>query len=541
MTADTPLLSLRVLESAGAALRAGDLARAESLAQAVLAAHPDLADAAHILGVIAHRRGQNLEALPLIDRALALNDANAEAHGNRGTVLCALSRFADAVQSFDTAIASGAASAETHCNRGLALHELGRFGEATESFRKSLQLQPDLPAAHAGLAATLCECGEHQAAVDHEAQAFAGRTDWNSRMDRLVAEQRYAEATQLLDYAMHRIMRTSATNVRVYDHESGPGHSTDQSIRRVLVDRSHHLMHPADTEDLARSCGLPVRLADFAAAPPDELGLTADTLAIYSHGILMARSATLRALKRTEPACTVVAWSFANHVSYLANTMLATAADVLFPAHAMPVNYMARWAAGPLGPVVPLALFQWSRPELARLCNDCRGEPRSDALSGHFSLYAAASQRNRLIVEAIRRWPDADLSLRRGWRYHALSPRDRFLRWRRFKCSLVLPVHGDLSMRFFDALAAGQVPIVARDILDFDRIIPPRLQASLPVVRLERYDLEALRAAHAAAIAAFDRGGEVAAAERQRFVVQEHTLAHRIRDIVAHVAGAKRP
>jgi hypothetical protein len=199
---------------------------------------------------------------------------------------------------------------------------------------------------------------------------------------------------------------------------------------------------------------------------------------------------------------------------------------------------MARYAAAALGPVVPMALFQWSRPELEYLYRDSRTEARSGALSGHFSLYASAPQRNRLVVEAMRHWPDADLSLRRGWRYHTRSPRDRFLCWRRFKCSVVLPVHGDLAMRFFDALASGQVPIVPRDILDFDRVIPPDVQASLPVVRLERYDFDALRAAHAEAIAAFDRGGEAAAAERQRFVLEQHTLAHRIRDIVAHVAGA---
>lgn len=496
----------------------------------VRAAQPDHADASHLLAVAAHRRGRHAEALRLIDFSLALDATNAEAHGNRGTILCALSRFADAVGSFDIAIAAGSASADVFCNRGLALHELAEFDAAEASFRAALRLQPNLPAAHAGLAATLCERGAHAAALDHEARAFAGRGDWNTRIDRLVAAERYGEAAQLLDQAMQRVPPSDAP-ARHARGRAAP-------VRRVILDRGHHLMHAADAGDISEACGLPVRLADFAAAPAGEQGFAADTLAIYSHGILQARSATLRSLKRAEPGCTVAAWSFANHISWLANTMLAAAADAVFPAHVTPIDYMARWAAAPLGPVVPLALFQWSRPELARLSHDCRDEHRSDALSGHFSLYAAAERRNRLIVEAMQRWPDADLSLRRGWSYHALSPRDRFLRWRRFKCSLVLPVHGDLSMRFFDALAAGQVPIVARDIPDFDRVIPPHVQASLPIVRLERYDVDALRAAHADAIAAFDRGGEAAATERQRFVMQGHTLAHRIRDIVAHVADA---
>jgi len=250
----------------------------------------------------------------------------------------------------------------------------------------------------------------------------------------------------------------------------------------------------------------------------------------------MATAAPLRAIKNAAPSCPLVAWNLANHTAYLANALLAAAADVTFPAHVTPLDYLTRWVRGP---VVPLALFQWSRPTLDRLYRECRGEPRSDRLSGHFALYPAAERRNRLVAEAIEAWPEVELSLQRGWRYHARSPRDRFLSWRRCKSSAALPVSGDLSMRFFDALGAGQVPIVPRDVIDFDRVIPPADQASLPVVRLESYDVAALRAAHAEAIAAFDRGGEAAAEARHRYVLKHHMLAHRIRDIVGHV-GAMR-
>src|SRR5262249_49392627 len=44
--------------------------------------------------------------------------------------------------------------------------------------------------------------------------------------------------------------------------------------------------------------------------------------------------------------------------------------------------------------------------------------------------------------------------------------------------------------------ATGQVPIVASNILDLDRVVPPDLQASLPVIRLHDYTVPALREAH---------------------------------------------
>ncbi|HML10013.1 MAG TPA: hypothetical protein VK432_04070 [Stellaceae bacterium] len=277
-----------------------------------------------------------------------------------------------------------------------------------------------------------------------------------------------------------------------------------------------------------------MQLADLSAVTPADFEAGADTLVIYSHGIRRATATPLRAIKKAAPDCPIIAWNFANHVAYLANARLAGSADMTFPAHVTPIDYLARWRCGP---VVPLALFQWPAATLSRLYQDCRGEPRSNRLSGHFSLYPVAQRRNRLIAEAIETWPEADLSLRRGWRYHEASPRDRFLTWRRAKSSVVLPVAGDLSMRFFDALAAGQVPIVTRDILDFDRVIPLADQAALPVIRLERYDVESLRAAHAAAIAAFDRGGEAQAQMRHCYVLRRHMLAHRILDIFRQVTG----
>jgi tetratricopeptide (TPR) repeat protein len=518
-----------LLQRAAAAQRTGNFAQAEWLCKEILLAQPDHRDALHLLGVIAHRQGRNQEALAHIERALRLGQVTAELHANCGTVLCALSRHADALASFDRALEAGPPTAELHGNRGLALYELGRFADALTAYRAALALQPNLAQAHSGMAAALCELGRPREAVDYEASGLSLRTDRNSRINQLIAAERYAEAVALVDEAM------SAAGPR--RDVGGPRReSARRTIQRVVVDCGHHLMHPAEASDLAEACALPVRLIDLSRVSPADCGAQADTLVIYAHGIWQAASAPLRALKRAVPGCTVAVWHFANHTSYLANAALAASADVVFPAHVTPIDYLVRWARSPPEPVVPLALFQWPTAMLARLYRECRGEVRSDALSGHFSLYAVAARRNRLIAEAIEAWPDADLSLRRGWRYHAASPLDRFLRWRCFKCSVSLPVCGDLSMRFFDALAAGQVPIVPRDIIDFDRIISPADQSTLPVIRLEDYSLEALRAAHHAAITEFNRGGEAAAEARHCYVLQRHMLAHRIRDIVTYVA-----
>jgi hypothetical protein len=184
---------------------------------------------------------------------------------------------------------------------------------------------------------------------------------------------------------------------------------------------------------------------------------------------------------------------------------------------------------------VPSCLAQWTERQLRRYYADAQGAPRSHRLHGHMAFYPVATRRNRLAHEVARSMPDSDVRLTFGRAYHELGARERFERWRAFKTSLHLPVLGDLSMRVFDALAAGHVPIVPADTRDLDKAIPPAEQRRLPIVRLSEYTVAAVRAAHAEALAAFDAGGEAQAALRHRYVLENHMLGHRVRDIVRHV------
>lgn len=352
---------------------------------------------------------------------------------------------------------------------------------------------------------------------------------WNGRIDRLVVAEQYDRAVALLETAVPACLPPQRPS-----HASAAARRTAAPLTRIVVDNAHQVMKAASVDDIVEACGVPVQFADLRGASPDAFAAQ-DTLVICAGGLDAGQIEAVRAIKAAGPRCTVAAWHFDNHHCYLWNALLAAAVDLSFPAHATPRAYLARWARDRrCGPIVPLCVTQWPRPVLEALYADCRDEPRADALTGHFAYFPIARKRNLLIDEARRRWPEAELTLGFGFQrdYHAQSARDRFLSWRRYKTSVALPVAGDLSNRFFDALASGQVPIVPRDGLDFDRVIPPAEQERLPVVRLEAYSLEALRAAHASAIAAFDRGGEAQAAERHRFALAHHMLADRIRDIV---------
>jgi tetratricopeptide (TPR) repeat protein len=347
----------------------------------------------------------------------------------------------------------------------------------------------------------------------------------NSRIDRLVAQGQYESAANTAAKAADRptLQRQTAPFLRRHGV---------MSLERVVVHNGHPLTRAADADDIAASCGCSVFLADLHRTPIEHYA-SPGALIVFSSGIDAAQWTRVDEIRRVAPSSPIVAWLFDSHHCYLWNRLLARAADISFPSHATPIDYLRDPNhSGLVGRVIPLAVTQWSRPELTSLYRDTADERRSDQLHGMFGFHKVAHRRNVFIdLLAAARYENT-LGFIEVDRYLGLPARERFLAWRRHKTSLCIPVNGDLSTRFFDALAAGQIPIVPMDIPDFDRVIPPTVQRALPVIRLRDYSIEAAEEAHAAALAAFDARGEEGALRRHRFVLERHMLAHRIGEIV---------
>src|SRR6266404_4629426 len=84
--------------------QAGNLQQAEYLYRQILQTDPRQADALHLLGLIAHQRGQHDAAIDLIRRALASNPGVAGYHANLGLVYLAANRPAEAAACFEQVV-----------------------------------------------------------------------------------------------------------------------------------------------------------------------------------------------------------------------------------------------------------------------------------------------------------------------------------------------------------------------------------------------------------------------------------------------------
>ncbi len=177
----------------------GELHQAALLYRQILQAHPDHADALHLLGVIETQLGRAESGLEWISRSLAINPGQPVAVANagnalmalaryaqaqecyeralqlwpdyhlalfgRGNALAALARFDDALCSFDRALVISPGFTPALCARGSVLLKLQRSAEALDIYDQALGLAPGLAQAHLGRGSALLALGDHAGAA----------------------------------------------------------------------------------------------------------------------------------------------------------------------------------------------------------------------------------------------------------------------------------------------------------------------------------------------------------------------------------------
>ena len=167
------------LAEAVAAHRRGRLELAEPIYRDILRKAPDHADALHLLGLVAHQRGDQAEAVRLIGRAMRLDPAKAAYANSIGLALLAQGRPDEAAASHSPwplpASRTWRRRTTTSATRGWpAATPVG----AIAAYRRAIALRGDYAEAHANLAAALRRTGDLAAAGAAAERALAIRPDY---------------------------------------------------------------------------------------------------------------------------------------------------------------------------------------------------------------------------------------------------------------------------------------------------------------------------------------------------------------------------
>ena len=157
----------------------GRLDEAGTLYREVLARDPNKAGIVHYnLGVLAEKRGRQLEALELFDAAIQALPSFADAHEHMGHILLLRGNLEKAAESFERALRFSPARVTALNNLGLAMLRQKKFEDAAVSFRKALAINPSLAEAHYNLGLALAAIGSADEAAEHYEAALRIRPDF---------------------------------------------------------------------------------------------------------------------------------------------------------------------------------------------------------------------------------------------------------------------------------------------------------------------------------------------------------------------------
>lgn len=145
---------------------AGKLSEAEGIYREILQLQPDNPLVLHYLGVVAHQRDDNDQAVALIGKALAIEPGYAEAYSNLGLALKAQGELEEAIASYDKAIDLNPEFIAAYNNLGIALHEQGKFDEAVTAYEKAISLNPQHAISYNNLGNALKDKGRLDEAIE---------------------------------------------------------------------------------------------------------------------------------------------------------------------------------------------------------------------------------------------------------------------------------------------------------------------------------------------------------------------------------------
>lgn len=139
---------------------------AEMAYRAIIQRQPRNADAHHLLGVLLQQAGHPEQAIPYIERAIAILPGSAQFHSSLGRAHYALSHSEQALAPLRRATELEPRAAATWCDLGAVLQARGEIDEAEKYFRRALVLEPGHVMSRYNLAILLKQRGDIAGAVE---------------------------------------------------------------------------------------------------------------------------------------------------------------------------------------------------------------------------------------------------------------------------------------------------------------------------------------------------------------------------------------
>ena len=175
-----PRVSAELLSEGVTLHKLGKLDEAAEFYHRSLRDNPRDAEAFHLLGVIAHQRGDQATAIRRIRQAVAIDGPKAVYLSNLGVAYRTSGRTAEAIETLEQAVELDPAPAGTRYNLANALKDASRYSEAAAAYRASLDRDGQNPEAWTGLGDALRWLKEFDESVLCHNRAIELRQSWQA-------------------------------------------------------------------------------------------------------------------------------------------------------------------------------------------------------------------------------------------------------------------------------------------------------------------------------------------------------------------------
>jgi tetratricopeptide (TPR) repeat protein len=165
--------------------RAGRLDDAAAIYAAILASNPSSGAAMHLLGVIAHQRGDHERARQLIEAALSFYPNDPGMLSNLGLVLQALGDNDGAMRAFQASVLVRPQNSAAWFNLGNLMTAAGRLDESIEAYQQTLLVEPDHAEACNNLGVALFSKGDAAGAIAAYQRAVATKPEYVNALSNL--------------------------------------------------------------------------------------------------------------------------------------------------------------------------------------------------------------------------------------------------------------------------------------------------------------------------------------------------------------------
>ena len=216
-----------LLDQAGRLLSAGKGAEALPIVERAVALARTNPEAAHMLGVCHLQAGNLASGIEALKKAVMLAPANSAILNHLGVALCQSSKTGEGITALQSAVKLSPAFGEARNNLAHALNQAGDLAGAAREYGQVTRLTPQLTPAWQGLASALHKSGDVQAALAAAREAsdrFPGHSGFHASIGRILMDLRQpreAEAAFRKALALDPSNGDAANNLGTLVEEGG--------------------------------------------------------------------------------------------------------------------------------------------------------------------------------------------------------------------------------------------------------------------------------------------------------------------------------